>query len=65
MATTATAVNPALREKLIDYLQDCHALEQNVLRMVEALSAVTADEEVKARLRQHHHETLRHRKIVA
>src|SRR5947209_19315943 len=65
MTAVATAtVNPALKEKLIDYLQDAHALEQNVLRMLDGLSAAITDEEVKARIREHHHQTLKHRRIV-
>jgi ferritin-like metal-binding protein YciE len=61
--STALA-EPRIKEKLIDYLQDAHAMEQTVLRMLDALIATTTDEEVRARLRQHRTETERHRRIV-
>ena len=61
--STALA-EPRIKEKLIDYLQDAHAMEQTVLRMLDALIATTTDEEVRARLRQHRNETERHRRIV-
>jgi ferritin-like metal-binding protein YciE len=62
MITTATS--PALKEKLIDYLKDAHALERNVLAMLGALVASSGDPEVRDRLRRHIDETDRHLRIV-
>lgn len=53
-----------LREKLIDYLQDAHALEDNVLRMLDSMISLTADAEVLTRLRMHRLETVRHARLV-
>jgi ferritin-like metal-binding protein YciE len=60
---TATVANP-VKEKLIDYLQDAHALERNVLAMLGALITSSGDPEVRDRLRRHVDETDRHIKIV-
>jgi ferritin-like metal-binding protein YciE len=61
---TATIASPALKEKLVDYLQDAHALERNVLSMLGSLIASTGDPEVRDRLRRHVAETDRHLRIV-
>jgi ferritin-like metal-binding protein YciE len=61
---TATLASPALKEKLIDYLQDAHALERNVLSMLGSLIASSGDPEVRDRLRRHINETDRHLRIV-
>jgi ferritin-like metal-binding protein YciE len=61
--TTAVA-GPALKEKLVDYLQDAHALERNVLTRLGSLIASSPDPEVRDRLRRHVHETDRHLRIV-
>src|SRR5439155_1867620 len=53
-----------LEEKLVGYLQDAHALEQNVLRMIDSMIATTTDAAVLARLRLHRAETERHERIV-
>jgi ferritin-like metal-binding protein YciE len=53
-----------LREKLIDYLQDSHAMEQNVLRMLDSMIATTNDQETLARLKQHRGETERHEQLL-
>jgi len=61
---TATVATPALKEKLIDYLQDAHALERHVLAMLGALMTSSGDPEVRDRLRRHVDETERHLRIV-
>jgi len=53
-----------LREKLVDYLQDTHAMEQNVLRMLDSMIGTTTDQETVARLRQHRGETERHEQLI-
>ena len=49
-----------LQKKLIDYLQDAHAMEQNVLRMLDGMIGTTDDPEIKDELRHHKLETERH-----
>jgi len=49
-----------LREKLVDYVQDAHAMEQNVLRMLDSMISTTTDQETLERLKQHRGETERH-----
>src|SRR3954465_114272 len=48
-----------LQDKLIDYLQDTHAMEQNVLRMLDGMMTQTTHPEVLTRVRMHRHETER------
>lgn len=49
-----------LNEKLVDYIEDNHAMERNVLKMLESQIATTSDEPILADLRHHHEETQRH-----
>jgi len=49
-----------LQKKIIDYLQDAHAMEQNVLGLLDSLIATTKDPETLARFQQHRLETQRH-----
>lgn len=49
-----------LREKLLDYIEDAHAMEQSVLRMLDSMISTTDDPEVSEQLRQHKAETERH-----
>ena len=49
-----------LREKLIDYVEDAHAMEQSILRMLDSMISTTDDPEVLEQLRQHKAETERH-----
>jgi len=53
-----------LREKLIDYIQDAHAMEQNVLRMLDSMISTTRDTEVLNRLKQHRAETEHHGQLL-
>jgi ferritin-like metal-binding protein YciE len=53
-----------LREKLIDYIQDAHAMEQNVLKMLDSMIATSKDRETVARLQQHRQETERHEHLL-
>jgi ferritin-like metal-binding protein YciE len=48
-----------LRAKLIDYVQNVHALEQNVLLMLDSMIATTRDEEIVRLLKRHKEESRR------
>lgn len=54
------STNKELREKLIDYLQDAHAMEINVQAMLQSMIASTKDGGVKAELERHLEETKTH-----
>jgi PPOX class probable F420-dependent enzyme len=47
----------ALREKLVGYIQDAHAMEERVLQMLTSLIANTRDPQTRADLEQHKRET--------
>jgi len=49
-----------LQEKLIDYIEDAHAMEQNVHQMLGSMIATTQDEEILQELEHHKVETERH-----
>jgi ferritin-like metal-binding protein YciE len=50
----------ALQQKLVDYIEDAHAMEQNVSRMLDSMMATTKDPEIEEMLRHHKEETERH-----
>jgi ferritin-like metal-binding protein YciE len=49
-----------LNEKLADYVEDAHAMEQNDLKMIDSMISTTDDPEVKRMLEEHRHETEEH-----
>ena len=49
-----------LREKVIDYIEDAHAMEQSVLRMLDSMISTTGDPEIVEVLRHHKAETEQH-----
>src|SRR3712207_7735189 len=53
-------VDDKLQQKLIDYVEDAHAMEQNVSRMLDSMMATTDDPEIEQMLRHHKEETERH-----
>jgi ferritin-like metal-binding protein YciE len=53
-----------LPDKITDYLQDTHAMEQNVLRMLDGMISQTRDAEVMTRLRVPRHETERQIRLI-
>ncbi len=53
-----------VQEKVIDYLQDAHAMEQHVLRALDSLISTTSDPEVLAQLKRHKMDTERHERIL-
>jgi ferritin-like metal-binding protein YciE len=48
-----------LRRKLVEYVQNVHAMEQNVLLMLDSMILTTRDPEIVDMLRQHKDETRR------
>ncbi len=53
-----------LRKKLVEYVQNVHAMEQNVLLMLDSMILSTNDEEVKEMLRRHKAETRRQEQLL-
>jgi ferritin-like metal-binding protein YciE len=49
-----------LREKLVDYVEDAHAMEQSVLRSLDSMITTTDDPDIVEMLRHHKHETEEH-----
>jgi ferritin-like metal-binding protein YciE len=49
-----------LREKLADYVEDAHAMEQNDLKMIDSMISTTDDPDVKQMLEEHKRETEEH-----
>src|SRR5215211_4057398 len=48
-----------LNQKLIDYIEDAHALEQNVSTMLDSMISTTDDPEIEQILKHHKEETER------
>jgi ferritin-like metal-binding protein YciE len=48
-------------KKLIEYLEDAHAMEENVLKMLDSMIATTKDPAILRDLEHHKHETEQHR----
>jgi len=42
-----------LQQKLADYVEDAHAMEQNDLKMIDSMISTTDDPEVKQMLENH------------
>jgi ferritin-like metal-binding protein YciE len=49
-----------LKQKLADYIEDAHAMEQNDLKMIDSMISTTDDPEITEMLRHHKQETERH-----
>jgi ferritin-like metal-binding protein YciE len=49
-----------LQQKLIDYVEDAHAMEQNVSTMLESMISTTDDPEITNMLKHHKQETEEH-----
>jgi ferritin-like metal-binding protein YciE len=54
-----------LKEKLVDYTQNAHAMERKVKMMLGSMISTTEDPEIKRILEHHHEETQRHEKLLA
>jgi len=53
-----------IQDKLVSYLRDAHAMEGNVLRMLDSMIGNTSDEQIAAELRKHRTETERHEQLL-
>ena len=53
-----------LQEKLVDYVEDAHAMEQNVLEMLDSMIATTRDDDIVRELEHHKMETERHEQLL-
>ena len=49
-----------LQQKLVDYVEAAHAMEQNVSRMLDSMITTTDDPEITEILKHHQEETERH-----
>ena len=49
-----------LKERLVKYIDEAYAMEQNVLRMLDGMIETTDDEEIRSELRHHKLETEQH-----
>jgi ferritin-like metal-binding protein YciE len=53
-----------LRDQLINYIEDAHALEQHVSRQLDVMIDTTEDPEMLEDLRRHKEETERHERLL-
>jgi ferritin-like metal-binding protein YciE len=53
-----------LGDKLIGYVQEAHAMECSVVRMLDSMIGTTTDPEILARLTEHRRETDRHVQLL-
>jgi ferritin-like metal-binding protein YciE len=53
-----------LQAKLIEYIQDAHAMEASVRPLLDSMIASTDDEEMKRALEEHKMETERHERLL-
>ncbi len=60
----ARMADEKLQQKLIDYIEDAHAMEQNVLQMLNSMIATTQDDEILTELEHHKTETERHEQLL-
>jgi ferritin-like metal-binding protein YciE len=54
------AQNDKLQGKLVDYIQDAHAMERNVLKMLDSMISTTDDPQIQDVLKHHKEETEEH-----
>jgi ferritin-like metal-binding protein YciE len=52
-------VTESINEKVVEYVQDAHAMEQSVLQMLDSLIASTKDAQMRADLELHRQQTER------
>src|SRR5919199_2807771 len=54
-----------LQEKLVEYVQDAHAMEQNVSTMLDSMISTTDDPEITEMLKQHKQQTEEHERRLS
>jgi ferritin-like metal-binding protein YciE len=54
----------ALQQKLVDYIEDAHAMEQHAHQLLGSMIATTQDEEILQELEHHRMETERHEQLL-
>ncbi len=54
-----------LQQKLIEYIEDAHAMEQNVSLMLDSMISSTDDPDITEMLRHHKEETARQEQRLA
>jgi ferritin-like metal-binding protein YciE len=59
-ATGVGQTNEKLQEKLIDYIQDAHAMEQSVLSALDSMISTTNDQQIVSVLELHRRQTEQH-----
>ena len=60
-----TSVNQQLKGQLVKHIAEAHAMEQNVIRMLDSMIATTEDPDIVESLRLHKVETEEHRDRMA
>jgi len=53
-------VDDRLQQKLVDYVEDAHAMERNVSTMLDSIISTTDDPEIKKMLEDHKRQTQEH-----
>jgi ferritin-like metal-binding protein YciE len=53
-----------LREKLVEYIEDAHAMEHSVLKSLDSMISTTEDAEIRQVLKHHKEETERHGQLL-
>ena len=53
-------VDDRLQQKLVDYVEDAHAMERNVSTMLDSIISTTDDPEIKKMLEDHKRQTKEH-----
>src|SRR5206468_12905315 len=55
--TTKEMTMASLEDKLVEYIDDAYAMEQNVLRMLDGMIGTTKDAQMKRSLERHKKQT--------
>ena len=54
-----------IQEKLVSYLKDTHALEQESLQTTRAAANASKDPQMRELFQHHHEETQEHKRLIA